>query len=154
MRLYMIYSCLLNVDISFNVSPHSVCTTTPAISWNILIQYLYESFYLLIFAFSAYFVRVECCGGWNKATGLTGKILAKYITRRCACSKHIIIIIIIIIITFISVYVVSFCIREFRSLVIELVLATDMSNHFQQVKTMKSLLLLPDKWVAHVIITL
>ncbi|PRD32668.1 UNVERIFIED_CONTAM: Pde1c [Trichonephila clavipes] len=30
--------------------------------------------------------------------------------------------------------------REFRSLVIEMVLATDMSSHFQQIKTMKSLL--------------
>ncbi|CAL1294416.1 unnamed protein product [Larinioides sclopetarius] len=30
--------------------------------------------------------------------------------------------------------------REFRSLVIEMVLATDMSSHFQQIKTMKTLL--------------
>ena len=30
--------------------------------------------------------------------------------------------------------------REFRNLVIEMVLATDMSSHFQQIKTMKSLL--------------
>ncbi|UYV62212.1 PDE1C [Cordylochernes scorpioides] len=30
--------------------------------------------------------------------------------------------------------------REFRSLVIEMVLATDMSSHFQQIKTMKALL--------------
>ncbi|RWS27188.1 calcium/calmodulin-dependent 3':5'-cyclic nucleotide phosphodiesterase 1A-like isoform X2 [Leptotrombidium deliense] len=30
--------------------------------------------------------------------------------------------------------------REFRALIIEMVLATDMSSHFQQIKTMKSLL--------------
>jgi hypothetical protein len=30
--------------------------------------------------------------------------------------------------------------REFRSLVIDMVLATDMSSHFQQIKTLKSLL--------------
>lgn len=30
--------------------------------------------------------------------------------------------------------------REFRSLVIEMVLATDMTSHFQQVKTMKTAL--------------
>jgi len=34
---------------------------------------------------------------------------------------------------------------EMRSLIIELVLATDMSNHFQQIKTMKNLLSVPDK---------
>ena len=33
---------------------------------------------------------------------------------------------------------------EFRSLVIDMVLATDMSSHFQQIKTMKSLLNSPD----------
>ena len=36
--------------------------------------------------------------------------------------------------------------RELRSLVIDLVLATDMSNHFQQIKSMKSLITAPDKW--------
>jgi len=30
--------------------------------------------------------------------------------------------------------------------VIELVLATDMSNHFQQIKAMKNLLTVPDKY--------
>lgn len=34
--------------------------------------------------------------------------------------------------------------RELRSLVIEMVLATDMSFHFQQLKTMRNLLSLPD----------
>ncbi|XP_071527973.1 dual specificity calcium/calmodulin-dependent 3',5'-cyclic nucleotide phosphodiesterase 1A-like isoform X3 [Panulirus ornatus] len=34
--------------------------------------------------------------------------------------------------------------REFRTLVIEMVLATDMSSHFQQIKAMKSMLSLPD----------
>ncbi|XP_055086251.1 dual specificity calcium/calmodulin-dependent 3',5'-cyclic nucleotide phosphodiesterase 1A [Periophthalmus magnuspinnatus] len=34
--------------------------------------------------------------------------------------------------------------RELRSLVVEMVLATDMSCHFQQIKTMKGLLQLPD----------
>lgn len=37
--------------------------------------------------------------------------------------------------------------REFRSLVIDMVLATDMSFHFQQVKNMKNLLSMPDKLV-------
>lgn len=37
--------------------------------------------------------------------------------------------------------------REFRMLVIEIVLATDMSLHFQQIKTMKSLISMPDKSV-------
>jgi len=34
---------------------------------------------------------------------------------------------------------------EFRALVIELVLATDMSNHFQQIKHMRSQLTIPEK---------
>lgn len=34
--------------------------------------------------------------------------------------------------------------REFRTLVIDMVLATDMSFHFQQLKTMRSLLASPD----------
>ncbi|XP_042892134.1 LOW QUALITY PROTEIN: calcium/calmodulin-dependent 3',5'-cyclic nucleotide phosphodiesterase 1-like [Penaeus japonicus] len=34
--------------------------------------------------------------------------------------------------------------REFRSLVIEMVLATDMSSHFQQIKAMKTMLALQD----------
>ena len=33
-----------------------------------------------------------------------------------------------------------YVLREFRNLVIEMVLGTDMSSHFQQLKTMKSLL--------------
>ena len=35
--------------------------------------------------------------------------------------------------------------REFRALVIDMVLATDMSCHFQQLKNMKSMLGCPDK---------
>lgn len=35
--------------------------------------------------------------------------------------------------------------REFRALVIEMVLATDMSFHFQQLKNMKNLLGMPEK---------
>lgn len=35
--------------------------------------------------------------------------------------------------------------REFRALVIEMVLATDMSCHFQQLKNMKSMLTCPEK---------
>ncbi len=35
--------------------------------------------------------------------------------------------------------------RNFRHLVIEMVLATDMSSHFTQLKTMKSLLSMPEK---------
>jgi len=38
-------------------------------------------------------------------------------------------------------------IRELRALVIEIVLATDMSFHFQQVKNMKNLLSMPEKSV-------
>lgn len=39
--------------------------------------------------------------------------------------------------------------REFRTLVIEMVLATDMSSHFQQIKAMKTMLALQDtRWVA------
>ena len=34
--------------------------------------------------------------------------------------------------------------REFRALVIEMVLATDMSAHFQMVKSMKALVTAPD----------
>lgn len=34
--------------------------------------------------------------------------------------------------------------REFRTLVIDMVLATDMSFHFQQLKTMKTLLASPE----------
>ena len=37
--------------------------------------------------------------------------------------------------------------RNFRQLVIEMVLATDMSSHFTQLKTMKSLLSMPEKCV-------
>ena len=37
--------------------------------------------------------------------------------------------------------------REFRSLVIDMVLATDMSSHFTQIKNMKSLLSCPEKLV-------
>ena len=41
-----------------------------------------------------------------------------------------------------------FCVlREFRALVIEMVLATDMSFHFQQIKNMKNMLSLPEKLV-------
>jgi len=36
--------------------------------------------------------------------------------------------------------------RELRALVIEIVLATDMSFHFQQVKNMKNLLSTPEKY--------
>jgi 3'5'-cyclic nucleotide phosphodiesterase len=40
-----------------------------------------------------------------------------------------------------------FCVcREFRSLVIDVVLATDMSYHFQQIKNMKSHLSTPDRY--------
>lgn len=39
--------------------------------------------------------------------------------------------------------------REFRALVIEMVLATDMSFHFQQLKNMKNLLGMPEKSVSH-----
>lgn len=35
--------------------------------------------------------------------------------------------------------------REFRSLVIDMVLATDMSYHFQQIKNMKNMLSMPEK---------
>jgi len=35
--------------------------------------------------------------------------------------------------------------REFRNLVIDMVLATDMSYHFQQLKNMKNLLSMPEK---------
>ena len=37
------------------------------------------------------------------------------------------------------------CFREFRNLVIDMVLATDMSYHFQQIKNMKNLLSMPEK---------
>ncbi len=36
------------------------------------------------------------------------------------------------------------CHREFRNMVIEIVLATDMSTHFVQIKTMKNMLSLPE----------
>ena len=39
----------------------------------------------------------------------------------------------------------SMNIRNFRQLVIEMVLATDMSSHFTQLKTMKNLLSMPEK---------
>ena len=42
--------------------------------------------------------------------------------------------------------------REFRSLVIEIVLATDMSFHFQQIKNMKSMLSVPERWVSEVMV--
>ena len=35
--------------------------------------------------------------------------------------------------------------REFRNIVIDMVLATDMSYHFQQIKNMKNLLSMPEK---------
>ena len=35
--------------------------------------------------------------------------------------------------------------RDFRGLVIDMVLATDMSFHFQQIKNMKNLLSMPEK---------
>lgn len=38
-----------------------------------------------------------------------------------------------------------FVFRDFRSLVIDIVLATDMSYHFQQIKNMKNLLSMPEK---------
>ena len=41
--------------------------------------------------------------------------------------------------------VVYVCCREFRTLVIDMVLATDMSFHFQQIKNMKNLLSMPEK---------
>lgn len=37
--------------------------------------------------------------------------------------------------------------RDLRSLVVEMVLATDMSCHFEQIKVMKSLLQQPEAWV-------
>lgn len=37
--------------------------------------------------------------------------------------------------------------REFRTLVIEMVMATDMSCHFQQIKAMKTALQQPEAWV-------
>jgi len=37
--------------------------------------------------------------------------------------------------------------RYFRTLVIEMVLCTDMSFHFQQLKNMKNLLAMPDPYV-------
>lgn len=37
--------------------------------------------------------------------------------------------------------------RELRNVVIEIVLATDMSTHFVQIKTMKNMLSLPEGWV-------
>ena len=40
-------------------------------------------------------------------------------------------------------------VRELRALVIEIVLATDMSFHFQQVKNMKNLLSTPEKSVVY-----
>lgn len=36
--------------------------------------------------------------------------------------------------------------REFRTLVIDMVLATDMSCHFQQIKVAKSSISSPDPW--------
>ena len=42
-----------------------------------------------------------------------------------------------------------FCFREFRSIVIDIVLATDMSFHFQQIKNMKSHLNSPERYVFH-----
>ena len=36
-------------------------------------------------------------------------------------------------------------VREFRALVIEIVLSTDMSFHFQQIKNMRNLLSMPEK---------
>ena len=41
------------------------------------------------------------------------------------------------------------CFRDFRALVIDMVLATDMSFHFQQIKNMKNLISLPDMYVCH-----
>jgi len=47
-----------------------------------------------------------------------------------------------------GVCVMCLDVRELRALVIEIVLATDMSFHFQQVKNMKNLLSIPEKSVA------
>lgn len=44
--------------------------------------------------------------------------------------------------------------REFRELVIDMVLATDMSNHFTQIKEMKGLLSFPEKLVGLTIINI
>ena len=38
-----------------------------------------------------------------------------------------------------------FVCREFRAMVIDIVLATDMSYHFQQLKNMKAMLAVPEK---------
>lgn len=43
-----------------------------------------------------------------------------------------------------AIYSILAC-REFRNLVIDMVLATDMSYHFQQIKNMKNLLNMPEK---------
>ncbi len=45
-----------------------------------------------------------------------------------------------------SVVLCSCVFRELRALVVEMVLATDMSCHFQQVKAMKNFLQLPEGW--------
>lgn len=42
----------------------------------------------------------------------------------------------------------NFPFRELRALVVEMVLATDMSCHFQQVKAMKNFLQQPEGWVS------
>ena len=41
-------------------------------------------------------------------------------------------------------FIVIYTLRELRTLVVEMVLATDMSCHFQQIKAMKCLLQQPD----------
>lgn len=45
---------------------------------------------------------------------------------------------------------ISLLFRELRNLVVEMVLATDMSCHFQQIKAMKSFLQQPEVWVIHI----
>jgi len=50
--------------------------------------------------------------------------------------------------------IVNCACSELRSLVIELVLATDMSNHFQQIKTIKNLIAVPEKYKLHTVLNL
>lgn len=46
--------------------------------------------------------------------------------------------------SFLAALIVMLSKREFRALVIEMVLATDMSCHFQQIKAMKNALQQPE----------
>lgn len=48
--------------------------------------------------------------------------------------------------TFVYLFAIA-SFRDLRSLVVEMVLATDMSCHFEQIKVMKSLLQQPEAWV-------